>query len=485
MRARINDLRSFIVILRQHGAIYDIAAQVDPVHELGAILRACEQEGKAAFFHDVKGSEIPVIGSALGSHERIALAVGCERDKLGDVLEAATQSPVPCSEINTPAQCQEVIRDNVDLAILPVPVHAPKDAGPFLNAGVVIGRDPKTGRHNLSYVRMQVKGPDRVGVNLNTWRHLLEFFETAEARGQNLPFCVAIGVDPALMIAAAFRYDGDEYEIAGALRGEPTPVVRARVCDVLVPATAEIVLECEILAGVREDEGAMAEYTGHYSGVHQQPVGRVKAITHRREPIFQTTAGASFEHLLLGTAVTREPRLKRLAASTSPRVREAYLPPYASGFLALIAMELPRPGEVRAVGIAALNSHVNINTVVVVDTDVDVSNPTDVFWALATRVRWDRDLVVIPGTLGNELHPSADQNGVISKVIIDATLAPELRGSYSKIVYPKVDLAAWLASQQQKTLSRKYNPSAESKPLQQPICKNVPAEDEATKSGES
>jgi hypothetical protein len=92
---------------------------------------------------------------------------------------------------------------------------------------------------------------------------------------------------------------------------------------------------------------------------------------------------------------------------------------------------------------------------------------------------------VIPGTLGNELHPSADQNGVISKVIIDATLAPELRGSYSKIVYPKVDLAAWLASQQQKTLSRKYNPSAESKPLQQPICKNVPAEDEATKSGES
>ena len=120
-----------------------------------------------------------------------------------------------------------------------------------------------------------------------------------------------------------------------------------------------------------------------------------------------------------------------------------------TGFLALIAMQLPRPGEVRAVGIAALSSHVNINTVVVVDTDVDIFNPTDVFWALATRVRWDRDMVVIPGTLGNELHPSADENGVISKVIIDATLAPELRGSYSKIVYPKVDLAALLAGQQQ------------------------------------
>jgi 2,5-furandicarboxylate decarboxylase 1 len=284
-------------------------------------------------------------------------------------------------------------------------------------------------------------------VNLNTWRHLREFFETAEASGKNLPFCVALGVDPALMIAAAYRYNGDEYEIAGALRQQPTPVVRARTCDVMVPASAEIILECEIIAGEREQEGPMAEYTGHYSGIHPQPVGRVTAITHRRNPIFQTTAGASFEHLLLGTAVTREPTLKRLAIGASPRVRDAYLPPYSSGFLALISMENPRPGEARAVGIAALNSHVNINTVVIVDTDVDIFNPSDVFWALSTRVRWDRDQVVIPGTLGNELHPAAERNGVIAKTIIDATLAPELRESYSKIVYPKVDLGALLASQ--------------------------------------
>jgi 2,5-furandicarboxylate decarboxylase 1 len=445
--ASIIDLRSFIELLRKSGAICDITAEIDPVHELGAILRACELEGKAALFHNVKGSSIPVIGSVLGSHERIALAVGCTREKLGDVLDAATQSPVPPRELNGAAPCQEVIRENVDLATLPIPVHAPGDAGRFINAGVVIARDPTTGRHNLSYVRMQVKGPDRTGVNINTWRHLLEFFEEAEAKGKNLPFCVALGVDPALMIAAAFRYDGDEYEIAGALRGEAVGVVRAHTCDVLVPATAEIVLECEAIAGEREDEGPMAEYTGHYSGVHKQPVGRVKAITHRQNPIFDTTAGASFEHLLLGTAVTREPKLKRLAVSTSPRVREVYLPPYASGFLALISMENPRPGEVRAVGIAALHSHVNINTVVVVDTDVDIFNPTDVFWALSTRVRWHCDQLVIPGTLGNELHPSADANGVISKTIIDATLAPELKNSYSKVVYSKVDLAALLAGQ--------------------------------------
>ena len=287
--APIHDLRDFIDVLRKAGALAEIVTPVDPVHELGAVLRACEQSGKAALFHNVKGSEIPVMGSALGSHERIALAVGCERQKLGDVLDAATRAPVAFRAIEGAAPCQEVVTDNVNLATLPVPVHAPKDGGAFINAGVVICRDPVSGRHNLSYVRMQVKGRDRVGINLNTWRHMREFFETAEAQGENLPFCVAIGVDPVLMIAAAFRYGGDEYEIAGALRGGPIPVVRARTCDIMVPATAEIVLEGEVLAGEREEEGPMAEYTGHYSGVHQQPVGvsprsPIAAIRSSRRP---------------------------------------------------------------------------------------------------------------------------------------------------------------------------------------------------------
>lgn len=447
MAEPIIDLRSFLSLLREHGAVVEIASEVDPRHEAGAILRACEQAGKAAFFERVRGSSMPLVGSVLGSHERIALALGCSRDELGAVLERATRAPIVPREITGAAPCQEVRPAQVDLRALPIPTHAPLDAGPFINAGVVIARDPVSGRQNLSYVRFQVKGADRVGVNLNTWRHLREFFEAAEARGHNLPFCVAIGVDPALMIAAAFRYDGDEYEIAGALRGAPTPVVRATTCDVLVPATAEIVLEGEILAGEREAEGPMAEYTGHYSGVNPQPVGRIVAVTHRREPIFETIAGASFEHLLLGTAVTREPELKRLALRASPRVREVLLPPYASGFLAIVSIEAPRPGEARAVALAALNAHVNISTVIVVDSDVDVFDPSDVWWAVSTRVRWDRDCSVIPDTLGNELHPSATRDGAIAKAMIDATLPAELRDRYRKVVYPSVDLAALLARQ--------------------------------------
>ena len=437
----MNDLRGFIEVLRSAGQLNEVQMEVDPVHELGALLRASEQAGSAALFHRVRGSTMPVIGSVLGSHERIALAVGCSRAELGDRLREATRVPVPPRVVDGPAPCQEVVPVGVGLEALPVPVHAPGDGGPFINAGVVIGRDPVSGRHNLSFVRMQVREDGRAGVNITPWRHVRDFLDVAEARGENLEFCVAIGVDPALLLAAAFRYDGDEYEIAGALRDEPVDVVRATTCDVLVPATAEIVLECEVLAGIREPEGPMAEYTGHYSGVGKQPVGRVRAITHRREPIFETIAGASFEHLLLGTAVTREPQLEQLAKSTSPRVRSVYLPPFASGFLAIVTMEAPRPGEAQSVGIAALQSHVNINTVVVIDDDVDLFDTAELFWAISTRVRWDRDLVVIPASLGNELHPAADDDGVLSKVIIDATLAPDLRDVYTKVVYPKVDLA--------------------------------------------
>lgn len=444
---RTQDLRSFVKTLRDAGALYDVERQVDPVHELGAVLRASEQAGKAALFHRVTGHSIPVLGSALGSHERIAVALGCKVTDIGGVVSQALENPIPAALAAGPAPCHNVVQDEVDLLRLPVPVHAPGDGGPYINAGVVIGRDPagdaNGGRHNLSYVRLQIVDKNAMGVNINAWRHLREFLERAEARGENLPFCVAIGVDPVLMMAAAFRYDGDEYEIAGALRQEAVAVVRATTCDVLVPAHAEIVLECEILAGRREPEGPMAEFTGHYSGVDDQPVGVVRAITHRRDPIFQTIAGASFEHLILGNALTREPVLAACVRRITDRVHAVHLPPYGSGFTALVSLADPKPGEAQNVGLAALHSHVNVKTVVVVDADVDVFTPSDVLWALSTRVQWS-DTVTIRGSAGSELDPSSDDDGLVDKIIIDATLGPQRSGRYTKVVYPPVKLDDYL-----------------------------------------
>ena len=440
----IFDLRSMLDALRERGQLLEISMEVDPVGELAAVLHACERTGKAALFQRVKGYVTPVVGGVLGSHANIALALGCRQDEVHGRMEESLRNPITPEEVPDGVAHQVVERENPSVRSLPVPTHAPMDAGPFINAGVVIARDPETGRHNLSFNRMQVYGDREVGLNMNAWRHIREFFRKAEASGRNLPFCVAIGVDPAVMIAAAFRYDGDEYEIAGATRGKPTPVVKAVTNDIWVPANSEIVIEGEVLAGETHLEGPMAEFTGHYSGQAPQAIGTIKAITCRHDPIFQTIAGASFEHLILGNAVTREPPLAAALRRVSPRVREVYLPPYGSGFTAIISMEDPDPGEPESVGIAALASHVNVKTVIVVDADVDIYDPNEVMWALSTRVRWGESQVVVPRALGNDLDPSSNAERVQGKTIIVGVLGRERAARYTKVRYPVTDLTKYL-----------------------------------------
>jgi hypothetical protein len=143
-------------------------------------------------------------------------------------MAAATEKPIAFEAQKGKAPCQDVVIDKPDLGKLPIPTHSPLDAGAFITAGVVIARDPENGRHNLSYNRMQIYGADKSGISMNIWRHIKAFFDKIEPQGKNLPFCVALGPDPVVMMAAAFRYAGDEYEVAGSLRQQPIPVVRAK-----------------------------------------------------------------------------------------------------------------------------------------------------------------------------------------------------------------------------------------------------------------
>ena len=440
----IDDLRSFIEVVRKAGEMHEIRREVDPVRELGAVLRACERAEKAAYFHKVKGYDIPVVGSLLSSPKRIALALGCEVGEVSARMAAATEKPGAFKAMDGKAPCQEVVIRKPDLSKWPIPTHSPLDPAPFITAGVCIARDPKSGRHNLSYNRMQIFGPDRTGISMNIWRHIKGFFDEMEPKGRNLPFCVAIGPDPVVMMAGAFRYDGDEYEIAGALRDAPVPVVRAITCDVMVPATAEIIIEGEVLAGVRQMEGPMAEFTGHYSPPDEKHVARITAITHREKPIFQTMNGGGYEHVSVGNMITREPLLARFVRHITPRMKAVHLPPYAAGFTAIIALNGPQPGEARNVAIAAMAAHVNFKTIIVVDSDVDIYDPADVMWALGTRVKWDQNLVTIPGAHGNELDPSSGAHGIVAKAIIDATVPPEARKRFTKVVYPPVDLERYI-----------------------------------------
>jgi 2,5-furandicarboxylate decarboxylase 1 len=443
----VDDLRSMLEVLRANGLVVDVRREVNLDRELGAVLHAVERSGRTAFFHNVKGHQMPVVGGVLASHAHMALALDCERRDVRGRLAKALDNPIPAHETSVAAPAQEVAERDATVALtrLPVPIHAPLDAGPFINAGVVIARDPNSGFHNLSFNRMQVYDDRTTGLNVNAWRHIKEFFSKSEARGEDLPFCVAVGVDPALLMAAAFRYKGDEYEIAGGIRRRPIEVVRALSCDVLVPAHAELVLEGKVLAGQRRDEGPMAEFTGHYSGRDPQLVANICAISHRKAPLFETMAGASPEHLILGNAVTREGPLLDSVRRMSPRVSDVHLPTYGSGFLAVISMHEPHAGEAESVGIAALASHVNVKAVVIVDDDVNIYDPSEIMWALATRTMWERAPIRIPGALGNDLDPASDSQQLQGKAIVVAVLGEERRKRFTKVNYPDVELSEYIS----------------------------------------
>ncbi|CAA7601029.1 UbiD decarboxylyase family [Acididesulfobacillus acetoxydans] len=434
------DLRNFLKELEAHSELERFGRPVSLQYQLGDILFTLEQKGLGAGLFLEVGKSMPVVGGILASPRRIALALGCRREEIVDRCLAALTQPCPPKRVEK-AACQEVVfRDEeVDLGFLPVPVHARRDRGPFITAGVVVSKDPETGCQNLSFQRMQVKGKNKLGIMINEWRHLRDFYRKAELQGESLPISVAIGVNPCIMMAAGFRYDGDEMELAGALAGEELPVSKSVTNDILVPADAEIIIEGVIEPHAREEEGPLGEFTGHYSKAWPSPVLRVKAMSMRKNPIYQTIAGASFEHVNLGNVLPREPILKQFVTYASGNVKALHLPPYGSGFLALIALEKTNPGEPKNVALAALVSHVNIKAVIVVDPDIDIFNPHEVLWALTTRVRPDLDVFTVPGAQGHELDPTSDDRGVLCKVGIDATQL-EKNSGFERVRYRNVNL---------------------------------------------
>ncbi len=445
--SEINDLRSFLAALRDQGELVEITKPVNPVHEIGSVIATLEQkQGPAAYFRNVVGfPSAPVVGGLLSTHRKIAIALGCAVEEVTDRMGWVMEHPIPPTVVSA-APCQEVVLkgDDIDLKALPIPTHAPGDGGPFITAGVTVGKDPETGVQNLSFQRMHIKSKNKMGIMINEWRHMKSFLEKAEAAGKPLQVAVAIGVDPVIMIAAGCRYDGDETELAGALREKPIETVRCITCDIMVPASAEYIIEGEIHPGLREEEGPLAEFTGHYGLLWKSPVIQVKAITHRKNPIWQTLNGASFEHINLGNVLPREPLIRKHARYVSKNVTAVHIPPYGAGFMAIIQLDKKNEGEPKNVAMAAMISYVNIKNVIVVDTDVDIYNPADVLWAFSNRVNPREDIFYVPNSQGHELDPCSDETGLQTKMGIDATL-PANRKQLKKVVYPTVDLSEYLS----------------------------------------
>lgn len=419
------DLREFLGVLDRESELLTIEQPVSPRYEWCALLAELERRnGPAAHATSVPGYDASLAAGTLGSRRRLALGIDTTPDGIGDAYLQRKAELIP-PKIVDGGPCQEVVVDrDVDvLQALPVPTYHERDASPYFTAAVATARSPISGFQSTGIHRVQVKGPDRLGINLAT-PPLTTFLHEAEERGETLPIALCVGLDPGMLFSSVVWVPGaDRFAIGGAMRGAPVELTKAVASDLNVPATAEVVIEGEILPGVREEEGPFGETTGYYF-VNQNAIIRVKTITHRRSPVLYALHPKSTEVFnLLGIA--REAEIREYLRSYGARVSQVHITPESCGMDAIVSVAKRRRSDVRAIILQVLGSSPFVKHVTVVDDDVDVFDSRDVAWAVATRCQPDRDTVIISGMTGSAIDPSAAVNdptrSVTSKIGVDAT----------------------------------------------------------------
>lgn len=415
------DLRSALEQYDAAGELRRIEEPVDWRFEASAVLWHLNR-GPAALMTNIPGYDVPLVGNVLNSRRKLAIALGLTADELQPRLVAALTDRRPPVVVED-APCQEVVTtEGIDLlASFPVPWISEHDDGRYLSAGLIISRDPDDGRHNVAICRLAVAGPDRLGAYLAP-THTSGFLKRAAELGRPLEVAIVIGSHPAMMAASQFLTPHDELEVAGGILGEPLEVARCRTVDVLVPAGSEIVLEGTIDPTETAAEGPFGEFPGTYSERRDNPVVRLRAVTHRERPMLQMICGGRHpEHLITG-AVAREATLFRAVRDVIPTTRRVVLPEGGNcRFHAVVSIRQRTPGEARLAMLAAFAAQDLLKHVTVVDHDVDIEDPNEVEWAVSTRMRADRDLIVIPGVKSNPVDPMSEGR-TIAKLGIDATL---------------------------------------------------------------
>ena len=337
----------------------------------------------------------------------------------------AMEKPI-APKIVSKAPVKEVIRtgDQIDLYELPQILHHQEDAGAYITAAISFAKDPNSDTWNCAYNRLMIKGRDTTSIHLTLAKHLWEFQRAAEAQGKPLPVAFAIGVHPAIALGclAIGSIDEDERAIMGGLLGEPLELVKCETSDVLVPAHAEMILEGEILPHERTAEGPFGEFTGYSLGERQREVLKVRAITHRRDAIFQDITVGHLDHLMLSTTPI-EANLYRAVRAMVPTVKAVRVP---APFTCYVSIEQRISGQGKNAILAVLGADLYMKRVVVVDHDVDIFNDRQVNWAIATRCQPDRDIVIVSNARGSDLDPSTKEDGNTAKWGVDATAKPSL-----------------------------------------------------------
>lgn len=450
----VKDLRTYLARLEKEMPedLIVIDKEVDPKFEITAIQQKLEDENKfpLLLFNNVKNlygkpSGFKVAANVFASRQKCTMALDMPKEqwRMETSLEYARRAnnlikPIVVDKKDAP--CKEVIMtgDDVDLYKLPVITHHEMDGFPYL-PDAVVAADPDNGVHNASHHRMIVAGKDESRIWMSP-RHLWNYFMRAQEKGEPLPIAHVLGHHPCFFLGAEsiLPMDVCEYEVMGGLMREPLRLVPSETYGdrLMVPADAEVIIEGEILPNCREPEGPFGEFTGYYGPQRWSPVVKIKAITHRKDPIYLNIAAGHPDTSILG-GIAKEACLYDEVRRCCPGVQAVHFP--ISGtcrFHAYISMKQRFNGEAKMAGIAAVPHHDILKHIVVVDEDIDIFNEKELLWAIATRVQADKDVTIIPNCRGGLLDPSSVTEGIGAKMVIDAT-KPMTRPYAEKISIPK------------------------------------------------
>ncbi len=412
----MGDLRGFLEELRRRGSIQEFEEPM-ALEEVYRSIRS--NPGMRAIFKEVRGYDSKIVTGICGSRELIAAAIGIDPSALHGALNDAIKNPLEPGESPSAAFSEA----EEDLSRLPISRYYPKDGGPYISSAIVSARSPDGSIENVSIHRMMVLGGRRLAIRIVP-RHLFRLCEMAKASGlKALSVGMAIGLHPSVLLAASSPapFGVSEYAVANRLMGGGLRLTRLENRS-RVPSDAEIAIEGEISLEESEDEGPFVDLTGTYDIVRKQPVVKVDKVYRRDGSIYHALLPGGPEHAIL-MGLPYEAKIREWVAATVSTVRDVRLTPGGCGWLhAVISIEKQAEGDGKNALLAAFAAHPSLKHAVVVDSDIDISDPVAVEWAIATRFQGDRDLVIIRGARGSSLDPSADQeNLTTTKLGFDAT----------------------------------------------------------------
>jgi len=413
-------LREFLKEMENAKEVLHVKDSLSTKFEIPFIMKSFDNQGPVLMFENVRDYETKVVANICGTRERICAALSVDQNGLYRRLTEAWRSPKKPKIVKDGA-VKEVSED--DLRKIPILTHFEGDAGPYVTSAVVYARSIDGKVENASVHRLQVLDKKRLAIRLVP-RHLFKLWQMAKESGKDLEVSISIGVHPAVMLAASspVPFGVNEFEVANALMDGGLRLVKCENVDAYAPAEAELVLEGKISATKEVVEGPLVDITGTYDIQRKQPVVEVLGVMHREGYVYQALLPSGAEHRLL-MGLPHEVLIWEAVSRVVPKVCAVNLSVGGGGWLhAIISIEKQLDGDSKNALLAAFAAHPSLKHAVVVDSDINVFDASDVEWAIATRFQASEDLIVINSVRGSTLDSSADQEtGLTSKIGVDAT----------------------------------------------------------------